>query len=187
MDYGDQGAVRVGLAGVACVKPWPVPHLDAFSAKRGTRDSSRPRGPMKSPVTVSITGFNTHPKTSFKDRFDKRFQELISKNVFDYLSPFCESSARNLDQRGSRGFCVLKEAVGLLLSLVSARTNRVTQATPGIHFFLEWCFCLGGFPGLFLVDGLVIGFFGGFLSPWISPVVSGVNLFYVILRLGSRS
>src|SRR6266568_5204508 len=85
MDYGDQGAVRVGLGGVACVKPWPVPHLDTFFRKGGRETRVGPGGPKKSLVTVSITGFNTDSETCFKDRFKKRFQELFSKKRFSIL------------------------------------------------------------------------------------------------------
>src|SRR6266851_206061 len=58
---------------------------------------------------------------------------------------------------------------------------------PRDPFFLEWCFCLGGFPGLLLGDGLVIGLSGCFRRPWIPLGISVENLFYEIECLDSRT
>jgi len=50
MDYGNQGAVRAGLGGVACVKPWPLRPLRLgviWVVGRAARDLSRPPGGRK--------------------------------------------------------------------------------------------------------------------------------------------
>ena len=155
MDYGDQGAVRVGLGGVACVKAWPVQHLDAFSVRGGARDSSRPPGgPEKSPVTVSITGFNTDSKTSFKDRFKKRFQEPISKSDFRLLVSILRIIG---SESGSalimRILCI--ERGGWPFSLVPAGTSHATRAAMGIHFFWSGVSAWAGFRACFLETGLL--------------------------------
>ena len=74
-----------------------------------------------------------------------------------------------------------------LFSILSAGTSHVTRTAPWIQFFLEWCFYLGGFPGLFVGDGLVIGLSGCFRSPWNPLGTSVENLFYEIVGLDSRS
>src|SRR6266581_5859032 len=99
MDYGDQDVVLVGLGGVACVKPWPVPHLDAFSMMRRETQVGPPGGRKihcyRFQVAVSATGF----KTCFKDRIREAIPGTdFRKWFFDCLFPFCESSARNVDQ-----------------------------------------------------------------------------------------
>ena len=72
-----------------------------FSVGGGTRDSSRPRGGAR-----EITGYRFNNR--FQHRFRNQFQGLIQeanprsdfkKWFFDCLFPFCESSARNLNQR----------------------------------------------------------------------------------------
>ena len=74
-----------------------------------------------------------------------------------------------------------------LFSILSAGTSHVTRTALWIQFFLEWCFYLGGFPGLFVGDGLVIGLSGCFRSPWNPLGISVENLFYEIVGLDSRS
>src|SRR5207245_10584522 len=79
------------------------------------------------------------------------------------------------------------ERVDCLFSILSAGTSHVTRTAPWIQFFLEWCFYLGGFPGLFVGDGLVIGLSGCFRFSWNPLGNSGRNLFYEIVGLDWRS
>ena len=79
----------------------------------------------------------------------------------------------------------MKEAVVFFDSVRGDHSRRAVR--PKDPFFLESCFCLGGFPGLFLEDGLVIGLSDCFRPLW-NPLGIGMeNLLYEIVRLDSRS